>query len=168
MTSSREENLQTYVSADAATTTDKPWELVVTSRMLRVISWASMAVVLAVHIFMAFVVAVGDTGAAVTPIDQWAFVGIGLVFVWLCWGIRRPRVRANADGVEVRNFIGTRFYPWQLIYGLSFPKKSPAARLELPDFEFVPMWAFFARDGEQVVRAVTDFRELESRYMPQD
>lgn len=168
MTTSGENNLHSYVAADAATTTTKPWQLVVTSPRLKLISWISMILVLAIHVFMAIVVVVGDTGAAVTTVDQWAFIGIGLIFVWLCWGIRRPRVRVNEDGVEVRNFIGARFYPWQLIYGLSFPKRSLAAHLELPDFEFVPMWALFAHDGEHVVNAVSSFRELEARYMPKD
>ncbi|MCK7636984.1 PH domain-containing protein [Corynebacterium pygosceleis] len=156
------------LAADTPTTTGRPWELVVTSRRLRVLAVVAVIVVMAVHVFMAFAVAVGDTGAAVTTVDQWSFVGVGLVLSFCCIGIARPRVRANADGVEVRNFIGTRFYPWSVIYGLSFPKGARWARLELPEFEFVPMWAFQSADGEAVVRAVADFRGLEDAYMPED
>ncbi|WJZ02753.1 PH domain-containing protein [Corynebacterium freiburgense] len=156
------------VAADAATTTSQPWELVVTSKRMKLIAYASAIGVLGLHIFMAMVVAVGDTGAAVTTIDQWAFVGVGLIFAIAALGLQRPRVRANGDGVEVRNFIGTRFYPWSVIYGLSFPKSDRWARLELPEFEFVPMWAFQSADGEAVVQAVAKFRELEDRYMPED
>ncbi|MFC2595417.1 PH domain-containing protein, partial [Corynebacterium durum] len=118
--------------------------------------------------FMASVVASGNTGAAVTTIDQWAFVGIGLIISAVCLTIMRPRVRANEDGVEIRNFIGTRFYPWDVIYGLSFPKGERWARLELPEFEFVPMWAFQSADGARVVTAVEQFRTLEDKYMPED
>jgi len=125
-------------------------------------------IVMGVHIFMASVVASGNTGAAVTTIDQWAFVGIGLIISAVCLTIMRPRVRANEDGVEIRNFIGTRFYPWDVIYGLSFPKGERWARLELPEFEFVPMWAFQSADGARVVTAVEQFRTLEDKYMPED
>ncbi|NLP39703.1 MAG: PH domain-containing protein, partial [Corynebacterium pollutisoli] len=80
----------------------------------------------------------------------------------------RPRVRANEDGVEIRNIIGTRFYPWSVAYGLFFPQGARMARLELPEFEYVPMWAMQASDGPAVVQAVSTFRELEAKYMPQD
>ena len=151
------DNIQRLVAADAATTTTKPWELEVTSQRLKIVAALAIIIVMGVHIFMASVVASGNTGAAVTTIDQWAFVGIGLIIV-----------RANEDGVEIRNFIGTRFYPWDVIYGLSFPKGERWARLELPEFEFVPMWAFQSADGARVVTAVEQFRTLEDKYMPED
>ena len=162
------DNIQQLVAADAPTTTTKPWELEVRSKRLKLLCILAIVIVMAVHIFMASVVAVGDTGAAVTSVDQWAFVGIGIIISVVCIGIMRPRVRANEDGVEVRNFIGTRFYPWAVIYGLSFPKGARWAHLELPDFEFVPMWAFQSADGAEVVAAVEKFRELEEKYMPED
>ena len=165
-----DEELSYYDALDpSAVTSTKPWELEVRSPTMRVIGVAWVVVVMAVHIFMALVVGVGDTGAAVTTIDKWAFVGIGLIISVVCYlGLTRPRVRANADGVEVRNFIGTRFYPWTVIYGLSFPRGSRMARLELPQFEFVPMWAMMATDRSTILDDVERFRELESRYMPQE
>lgn len=167
--SSNNQDLVTAMTvADTPTTTEKPWELVVTSKILKVWAAVAVAVIMAVHIFMAIVVAVGDTGAAVTAVDQWAFVGVGVVFSGVALALLRPRVRVNSDGVEVRNFLGPQFYGWDLIYGLSFPKSAYWARLELPEFEFVPMWAFQAADKERVVQAVKDFRDLEDRYMPED
>lgn len=148
--------------------TDSGWELEVTSRTMKLWSWGSVAVVMAVHIFMGFVVDVGDTGAQVTPIDVLAFPILGLVISAACLLLLRPRVRVNFRGVEVRNFLGPRFYPWDVVHGLSFPADSRWARLELPEFEFVPMWALQARDGAAVVEAVRRFRELEDRYMPED
>ncbi|BAU95937.1 membrane protein [Corynebacterium suranareeae] len=161
--------IQEYTAAFADTTTTKPWELVVTTKFLKKLAWVAVVVIMAVHIFMGAVVGVDFTGAAVTVIDALAFPGIGIIISIVVFiGLTRPRVRANEDGVEVRNFIGTRFYPWVVIYGMSFPKGSSVARLELPDFEFVPMWAFQSRDGESVVKAVATFRELENKYMPED
>lgn len=164
----REEALEAYVAADPITTTDKPWEFEARAKILKV--WAAIAIiiVMAVHIFMAWAVNYRDTGATITPIDQFAFIGIGIIISLACLLLLRPRVRANEDGVEVRNFIGTQFYPWFLIYGLSFPKSAHWARLELPDFEFVPMWAFQSADGEHVINMVKEFRVLEDKYMPKD
>lgn len=161
--------IQEYTAAFAGTTTTKPWELEVTTKFLKRIAWVAVVVIMALHIFMGAVVDVDFTGAAVTLVDTLAFPALGIIFSVLVFlGLTRPRVRANEDGVEVRNFIGTRFYPWVVIYGMSFPKGSSVARLELPDFEFVPMWAFQSRDGEDVVRAVATFRDLENKYMPED
>lgn len=144
------------------------WELTVTSRTMRLWSWAAAAVVLAVHVFMGLVVNVGDTGAAVTTVDMFAFPLVGLLLAGICLLGLRARVRVNARGVEVRNFLSARFYVWADVYGLSFPAEARWARLELPDFEFVPMWAIQARDGEAAVAAVHRFRELEDSYMPED
>ncbi|MFP7365700.1 PH domain-containing protein [Corynebacterium callunae] len=161
--------LQEYTAAFAGTTTTKPWELVVTSKTMKRLAWVVVVVVMAVHIFMGAVVGVDFTGAAVTTVDKLAFPGIGIVIsVALYFAFTRARVRANGDGVEVRNFVGTRFYPWAVIYGMSFPKGNRVARLELPDFEYVPMWAFQSSDGQDVVQAVAAFRELENKYMPED
>lgn len=153
---------------DSVTTTDNPWEFELRSKYLARVSWIAIALIMAVHLFMAGVVGADYTGAAVTLIDKVAFVGVGLIISFFAFHIRRPRVRANADGVEVRNFIGTRFYPWSVVYGLNFPKGDRMARLELPEFEYVPMWAFQSGDAGRVVIAVSDFRQLEDRYMPED
>ncbi|WP_295628706.1 PH domain-containing protein [uncultured Corynebacterium sp.] len=148
--------------------TDARWELVVTSRTMKIWAWSSVAVVMAVHVFMGIVVDVGDTGAQVTPVDVLAFPVLGLIISAACLLMLRPRVRVGAAGVEVRNFLGAHFYPWDVVHGLSFPSDARWARLELPEFEFVPMWALQSRDGAAVVEAVRRFRELEDRYMPED
>ncbi|APT84818.1 membrane protein [Corynebacterium aquilae DSM 44791] len=156
------------VAANPVTTTTKPWELVVTSRVLKIRMIIAIVIVMLIHIFMAFAVVAGDTGAKVDVVDQFAFTGIGLVISGALLLMLRPRVRVNCDGVEVRNFLAPQFYPWELIYGLSFPKGDHWARLELPDFEFVSMMAFQAGDKKTVVEDVRKFRELEDRYMPED
>nr|WP_231598927.1 PH domain-containing protein [Corynebacterium occultum] len=162
--------IHAYTAADAgAMTSDKPWELVATSKRLKLVAVILVILIMAVHIFMGVTVGIGYTGAAITPIDQFAFIGVGIIIsVAAFLGLSRPRVRVNADGVEVRNLIGSRFYPWTVVYGLSFPKGHRIARLELPEFEYVPVWALQSMDGEQVVRDVAKFRDLEAKYMPQD
>lgn len=157
-------------SATAPTTgSDSPgegWLLTVTSPTLRLWALAGSAVVMAVHIFMAVASGIGDTGAAVSHVDQWAFIGLGLIFSLAILSLMRPRVRVSEIGVEVRNIFGSQFYRWSIIHGLSFPRNARWARLELPDFEFVPMMAFQVADKSTIARRVEDFRVLEDRYMP--
>lgn len=144
------------------------WLLTVTSTSLRWWAVIGAVVVMAVHVFMAVVSGVGDTGATVTTVDQWAFVGIGVIISGLVLMLLRPRVRVNEDGVEVRNIFGAQFYRWSIIHGLSFPRNARWARLELPDFEFVPMMAFQVADKSTVASKVERFRVLEDRYMPDE
>lgn len=160
---------QAYTAADAALTTTKPWEFEVSSPALRVVAIVLAIVVIAVHLGMSLVVDKGSTGLALSSADKWAFLGVGIVLAILALlAFLRPRVRANEDGVQVRNIIGTRFYPWTVIYGLRFPKGSRMALLELPDFEYVPLWAIQSMDGVRAIKAVEDFRRLESDYMPKE
>lgn len=147
----------------------KPWEFETSSKFLRRLAIVLIILVMAVHIFVGVTVDVEYTGATITTLDKWAFPGVGLVISILTWfAFNRPRLRANSDGVEIRNIIGTRFYSWYVIYGLSFPEGSRMARLELPEFEYVPVWAMQSADGASTVKAVREFRELEAKYMPQD
>ncbi|QDZ42658.1 PH domain-containing protein [Corynebacterium sp. sy039] len=164
-----EDQVQRYVAADAALTTSLPWELEITSKKMKFLAIVAAVVIVVIHIVLAVLVAIGDTGTTVTLIDQWGYALVGCIFAGVAFfGLRRPRVRVNADGVDVRNFIGSRFYPWSVIYGLNFPEGARIARLELPDFEYVPMWAIQSADGVESVKAVTALRELEQQYMPED
>ena len=165
-----ESEILAYTSADPfAQTSTKPWLYETKSPYLRRIAIGWVVLVMAIHIFMGVTLDVSFTGAAVTTIDKFAFPGVGVLISILSWiALTRPRLRANEDGVEVRNIVGTRFYPWQVVYGLSFPEGERMARIELPDFEFVPVWALQSGDKQDVITKVRQFRELEAKYMPQD
>lgn len=165
-----EKKLAAYTALDPfSVTSDKPWELTISSRRLRVYALVLIPIIMAVHIFMAWQLSLEFTGAAITGIDYLAFPGVGLVISVLVWlALSRPRVRVNSDGVEVRNIIGTRFYYWELIYGLTFPEGARMARLELPEFEYMPLWAIQASDGKDALEAVRKFRALEAQYMPEE
>ncbi|MEY8208724.1 PH domain-containing protein [Corynebacterium sp. MNWGS58] len=165
-----EKKLAAYTALDPfSVTSDKPWELTIRSRRLRVYALVLIPIIMAVHIFMAWQLSLEFTGAAITGIDYLAFPGVGLVISVLVWlALSRPRVRVNSDGVEVRNIIGTRFYYWELIYGLTFPEGARMARLELPEFEYMPLWAIQASDGKDGIEAVRKFRALEAQYMPEE
>lgn len=164
-----DEQIQSYVAADAALTTTKPWEFEASSKRMKLYGIILAAITVVLHLFLALVVNLRDNGTTVTAIDQWAYALVGLFFAALFLvAFSRPRIRANADGVDVRNFIGSRFYPWSVIYGLNFEPGARIARLELPEFEYVPVWALTAADGLSTVERIKAFRVLEDRYMPED
>lgn len=166
----RERDIALFNALDPhAATSTKPWEIEIVSYFLSRVAVGAVILIMAAHIFAGATVDLEFTGAAITTVDKLAFPAIGLilsVLVW--WALTRPRVRANADGVEVRNIIGTRFYPWVVVYGLSFPRGSRMARLELPEFEYVPLWAIQSGDKERAIESVKAFRRIEARYMPED
>ncbi|GAA2345166.1 PH domain-containing protein [Saccharopolyspora halophila] len=100
------------------------------------------------------------TGVVFSVSDQ---VAMGLLGVLLAAGallLTRPRLRADAEGLEVRNIIGTTRVPWNLVEGVSFPDGAPWARIELPDDEYVPIMAIQATDGQHAVVAMRELREL--------
>ena len=167
-TSAHEEELARYLAIDPSTTSSKPFAYEATSAFLKKVMIILMVVIMAIHIFMAFAVNSGNTGAGINWKDQAAFIGVGLILSACCLLLLRPRVRVNEDGVEVRNFLGPKFYPWSIIYGLNFPKGSRWARLELPEFEYVNILALQSGDGAYAVNKVKEFRTFESRYMPTD
>jgi Bacterial PH domain len=107
-----------------------------------------------------------DTGVYFQLADQ---VAMGVVGVLLAAGallFARPRLRAGAEGVEVRNVIGSHRLPWALVRRVSFPDGSPWARIDLPDDEYVPVMAIQAVDGARAVEAIHALRELHGKYAP--
>jgi len=130
-------------------------------------TWVSVmiaVVLIAVFVVIGALLRRSDTGVYFQFADQ---VAMGLVGVLLAAGallFARPRLRADADGVEVRNVIGSHRLPWALVRRVSFPDGSPWARLDLPDDEYVPVMAIQAVDGARAVEAIRVLRELHSRY----
>ena len=68
-----------------ATTTTKPWELELTSKFLRKVAVGWIVVVMAVHVFMSWAVDAEFTGVAITSMDKFAFIGVGLIISVLSW-----------------------------------------------------------------------------------
>lgn len=125
-----------------------------------VIAIAVAGVFVAVFVVVAIVLRQSSTGVYFYASDQVAMGGIGLVLALGALWFARPRVRADRDGIEVRNMLGTHHYQWTDIKGVSFPDGSPWARLELPADEYVPILAVQAIDGEHAVTAMRELRRL--------
>jgi len=126
------------------------------------------ASVLAVLIVIAFTV-VGlllrqsNTGAVFRPSDQVAMIVLGVLLAGgtMLWAV--PRVRADADGVEVRNVLTSKRFGWREVLAISFPDGAAFARLELPDDEYYTVMAVQAVDGWRAVEAVRALRARHKR-----
>jgi hypothetical protein len=125
-----------------------------------------MAVVLAAFLVVAFVVVAvllrgSNTGAIFEVSDQIAMVGIGIVLACGSLLFATPRVRADAEGIEVRNVILlTKRYSWLEVLSVSFPDGASFARLELPEDEYYGVLAIQAVDRDRAVAAVRALRRL--------
>ncbi|HEX4703665.1 MAG TPA: PH domain-containing protein [Pseudonocardiaceae bacterium] len=128
-----------------------------------------IAVPVAVALVVAFVVVAvllksGSTGVRFGAADQVSLVIIGVALGCAALLFVRPRVIADAEGVEVRNILFGQLVPWSLIHAVSFPDGAPWARLELPHDEYVPVMAIQAADGERAVLAIRELRALHRKH----
>jgi hypothetical protein len=108
-----------------------------------------------------------STGVYFRLSDQVAMVVLGLFLAGAALLFARPRVRAGADGVEVRNLIATRMVPWELVLQVSFPDGAPWARIELPDDEYIAVMAIQSADGRKAVQDIRALREVHAQHTAQ-
>lgn len=125
-----------------------------------VCAWVGAVVMLVLFTVIAVVLRNTDTGVHFRLADQVAMVVLGAILAGGLLLLARPRVRADAAGVEVRNIIGTRYLPWELVRRVSFPDGASWARLELPDDEYLSVLAIQAVDGHRAVDGITRLRAL--------
>ena len=104
------------------------------------------------------------TGVYFRVSDQVAMVLVGMLLAGGALLFARPRVRAGAQGVEVRNLLGSRLVPWELVLGVSFPDGAPWARLELPDDEYIAIMAIQSADGRYAVQAIRGLRAVHAEH----
>lgn len=107
-----------------------------------------------------------DTGVYFRTADQVAMVLVGVLLGGTALLFARPRVRADENGVQVRNIIGSHQLPWALVLRVSFPDGASWARLELPDDEYLAVMAIQATDRQHAVAAIRALRELHHHYAP--
>jgi Bacterial PH domain len=117
-------------------------------------------ILLGVFIVVATLLRSSNTGAIFEPSDQAAMVGIGIALAAATMLFAMPRVRADAEGIEVRNVLLSRRFAWHDVLSVSFPDGASWARLELPEDEYYSVMAVQAVDRERAVRAVRALRRL--------
>ena len=69
-------------------------------------------------------------------------------------------MRADAGGIEVRNVLGWRRFPWGVVREVRLDEGTPWASLELQDDDTVAMLGVSTNDGERAVDTVLALRAL--------
>jgi hypothetical protein len=124
-----------------------------------------VAIALVVVFFVvAFLLKDSATGVRFDTPDQVSLAAIGVALALGTLVFIRPRVVADAEGVQVRNALWGQTVPWSVIRSVGFPDGAPWARLELPADEYVPMVAIQAADRERAVAAIRELRALHRRF----
>ena len=134
--------------------------VVLRPRKVLVSAWIGAVVVLALFVTIAVVLRTVPTGVHFRLADQVAMVVLGLLIAGGVLLLARPRVRADAAGIEVRNILATRYVPWELVERVAFPDGASWARLDLPDDEYMSVLAIQAVDGRRAVDGITQLRAL--------
>jgi hypothetical protein len=140
------------------------WELVARPIKAR---WCAIVGAVAVVVAMSVVAALlrtVQTGVYFRPADQVAMVLLGVLMAAGLLLFARPRVRAGAGGVEVRNIVNTRLFTWPEVRGFGFPDSATWGRLELDDYEYVPILAVQVIDGAKAIAAMQGLRDLHTKY----
>ncbi|MGW4329943.1 PH domain-containing protein [Nocardia sp. NPDC004573] len=140
------------------------WEFEVRPRRAVRTAWIVAVLVAAAFTVGGIWLRSGSTGVNFRVADQFAMIGIGLLGAGAVLLLTRPRVRAGARGVSVRNILGDNDFPWDYVRGVSFPDRKSWARLELIDDDYVPMLAIRSNDKEHAARAMDRLRELGAKY----
>ena len=92
--------------------------------------------------------------------DQTAMIGLGVLIGLGILAFTRPRVKADADGIKIRNVVGGYELPWAVVRAVRFDRNSPWATLDLEDDEQVSVHALQAADKEYAVEGVRTLRGL--------
>lgn len=140
------------------------WDTVLKPHLSPYFAYGAAFVIAAAHIAVGALLRIAPSGVTFATSDQ---VGIALVGLIVAGGVllfARPRVRAGASGIEVRNVLGTKMFPWAQIIGVSFPPGARWAHLELPDDEYEPLMAIQAVDKERAVAAMEAIRAVMQEY----
>lgn len=153
----------TEIEPSAGVADEQP--LTVRPKRVRVVASCVAVLLVAVFAVVAVLLRAPDgekssTGVYFRPSDQVAMLGIGVLLAVGALLFTRPRVRADATGIEVRNIFTTQRFAWGDVEYLSFPDGAAWARLELPDDEYISVMAVQAADREHAVRAMRSLRGL--------
>ena len=137
-------------------------------RRLRLICAVVAAVIVVVMVVVGLLLKSSSTGVvSFHTSDQVAMIVLGLVFGAGVLALGRPRVDADADGVRVRNIVGSYALPWAMVRGIEFQRSSQWAALLLANGDELAVLALQAGDGERAAAAVEGFRALLAANRPE-
>lgn len=131
-------------------------------KRVRVVAGLAAGVILVLFTALSFGLkgSTGDGYGQFQAGDQLAMIGLGVLAALGALVFTRPRVRADATGVRIRNVVGGYDLPWAVVRAVRFDRNSAWAVLELHDDETVPVHALQAADKDYAVTGVRVLRAL--------
>ena len=120
----------------------------------------------ATGIVVGFLLKIRYTGAIIQTADQVAMGVLGVILAAAILLLATPRVRVGPAGIGVRNLLVERVVPWSDVVDVSFPQGARWARVDLADYEYVPVMAIQSVDGERAVASMDTLRTLLAKYRP--
>lgn len=142
------------------------WDVVLRPRLTPIVAYIAAFVVATAGITVGILLKIKFTGAYIQTADQFAMGILGIVLGAAILLLAMPRVRVGPAGIGVRNVLLERVVPWSEVVDVSFPEGSRWARVDIADFEYVPVVAIQAVDGERAVEAMETIRALMATYRP--
>jgi PH (Pleckstrin Homology) domain-containing protein len=139
-------------------------ELVFRPYKARVVAWIAAFALVGVMVAVAVLLRNVSTGVQFRLADQVAMVLLGVIMAVAILVPAHAVVRADADGVRVRNVLITRALPWTEILEVGFPHGARWARLELAYDEYLPVCAVQLVDGQRAVAAMRRLRALHAAH----
>ncbi|MEX0580124.1 MAG: PH domain-containing protein [Mycobacterium sp.] len=140
------------------------WDAEFAPRKMPSIAYGVAAVIVVAGLTVAIVSQENSTGAFLRTADQFAMAGLAAALAGGVLLLTRPRLRAGAAGLAVRNVLGYRLIPWEQVIDVSFPPGKRWARVDLEHNEYIPVLAIQSLDQERAVAAMDTVRGLMSRY----
>ncbi|MET0967529.1 MAG: PH domain-containing protein [Nakamurella sp.] len=143
-----------------------PVLLQVRPRRITIYAAISASLVVGAMVVIGLLLLNSNEGVAFRTSDQIGLIGIGLILGGLIMTAARPRLRADKNGLWVRNILGEEFTPWPLVLRIAYPQGAPWAQLNMPDDEVKPVMAIQAMDRGRAVQALEAVRALQVEYGP--
>jgi Bacterial PH domain len=134
--------------------------VVLRPRKVLIAAWVGAVVIVVLFVVIAIVLRTSGTGVFFRTADQVSLLVVGFFIAGGVLLLARPRVIADAEGIEVRNVLLSRRIPWELVERVAFPDGASWARLDLPDDEYLPVLAIQAVDGARAVEGIRKVRAL--------
>jgi hypothetical protein len=148
------------------TTTTSDWDVVLRPRWTPYVAYTAAFVIAATGIVVGLLLKIRYTGATIQPADQVAMGGLGVILAAAVLLLATPRVRVGPAGIGVRNIVTERVISWSDVVDVSFPEGARWARVDLADYEYVPVLAIQSVDGERAVASMDTLRDLLAKYRP--
>lgn len=154
--------------------TEQPEVVQARPQRARVVCWAAAAGIVVVFTAVALALRGPTDGSGTHAVDamfgigdQIAMIGLGLIGATVVVGLTRPRVTADAAGIQVRNLVGAYQLPWNVVQAVRFDRGAPWASLILADDDEVAVMAVQAADRDYAVEAVRGLRRLLAEHQRQ-